>query len=146
MENKELCEEYPFIANRYSPYEYEYECDGTLLDDIPIGWKIAFGEQLCREIKDALAEDGTPIEEYYVAQAKEKFGILHWYDNALRGSKVHDVIRKYEEISAGTCVLCGEKATVMSTGWIEPYCDKCKERLMSKGGYFSEEKFIPIKG
>lgn len=141
MTNKELCEEYPFIINSDAPNEYE----STLLDDIPIGWKIAFGEQLCREIKEALLEDGLPIEEYYVAQAKEKFGFLHWYDNAVWRGKVKDVIEKYEVISAKTCVECGDKATVRSTGWIEPFCEKCKQRLISGEGYFTEKDFRPIK-
>ena len=51
---------------------------------------------------------------------------LRWYDSGYpNNSKVYDIVRKYEQISAKTCVVCGKPATKMSTGWISPYCDDC---------------------
>ena len=142
-ENKRLCERYPFLIpwNRWSgkritdakdggywpgnndipEYDYEY----TELDDMPDGWQIAFGEQMCEEIRDALIEDGD-LDRYRVSQIKEKYGSLRWYDNGVRvGSRVHDIVRKYEFMSAGTCIVCGKPATRITLGWISPFCDDC---------------------
>lgn len=143
MTNKELCEEYPFLIDWNEPCDsdertYEY----TLLDDMPKGWKIAFGEQLCKEIKEALIEEGIPIEEYKVLQVKEKFGGLRWYDNAY--GKVQEVISKYEDLSYKTCVGCGSKATFRSTGWVLPFCDECKKETMFIN-QLTDECFKPLE-
>ena len=143
-ENKALCERYPFLIpwNRFSgkriteaqdggywpgnptqipEYDYEY----TELDDMPDGWRDAFGKQMCEEIRDALIEDGD-LDRYRVVQCKEKYGMLRWYDNGIRvGSRVHDIIRKYEGMSMRTCIVCGKPATRVTTGWISPFCDEC---------------------
>lgn len=142
--NKELCEQYPFLIpwNRWSgvlitqqenggffpgdpeeivPYDYEY----TELDSMPEGWRNAFGYQMCEEIKQALIEDGD-LERYRIVQIKEKWGLLCWYDNGVKqGSKVHDIVRRYEDMSGHTCVVCGRPATRITRGWICPYCDEC---------------------
>ena len=83
MDNKELIAEYPFLLPRNvftdevsDDYDYHY----TLLDDMPKGWKKAFGEQLCEELKEALVKEGI-LEDYRIMQVKEKFGQLRWYDN-----------------------------------------------------------------
>ena len=31
----------------------------------------------------------------------------------------------YEDMSAKTCIVCGEPATHMTKGWICPVCDNC---------------------
>ena len=143
-ENRELCDRYPFLIPwnvwtgkritdakeggyyLHSPkvipeYDYEY----TLLDDMPDGWREAFGIRMCEEIRDALIEDGD-LDRYRVVQIKEKYGMLCWYDNGVKvGSRVHNIIRKYESISAGTCIVCGQPATRITLGWISPFCDDC---------------------
>ena len=143
-ENKQLCDRYPFIIpwnlfsgmliteaqhGGYYPgspttvpdYDYEY----TLLDNMPDGWNMAFGEQMCEEIREALIEDGD-LNRYRVVQVKEKYGMLRWYDNGIKiHSRVHDIVRKYENISAWTCIVCGKPATRITTGWISPFCDEC---------------------
>ena len=145
-QNKKLCERYPFLIpwNRWSgklitdcaagekgywpgcpdklpEYDYEY----TELDNMPDGWRIAFGEKMCEEIRNALIEDGD-LDRYRVVEIKEKYGALRWYDNGVRiGSKIHDIIRKYEHMSTETCIVCGEPATRITLGWISPFCDEC---------------------
>ena len=52
--NKQLVKKYPFLLprNRWTgkvPKEYDYSY--TELDDMPDGWRKAFGEQMCEEIK-----------------------------------------------------------------------------------------------
>lgn len=158
-ENKRLCEEFPFLipTNAWSgkritdcsgpdgekgfwpgnpeahpEYDYEY----TLLDDVPEGWRIAFGLEMCKEIKDELVKSNR-LNDYYITQIKEKYGGLRWYDNG--GSREHfDIIRKYEHKSEETCILCGTPASQISTGWISPYCDKCASKI-------TNEHFINIK-
>ena len=163
-ENKALCDRYPFLIpwNRWSgkriteakdggywpgkpdtipEYDYEY----TELDDMPDGWRIAFGEQMCDEIREALIEDDD-LERYRVVQIKEKYGSLRWYDNGVKvNSRVHDIIRKYEHISARTCVVCGEPATRITLGWISPFCDECclncgNGRSVDIDEYFREDE------
>ena len=142
--NKILCERFPFLIpwNRWSGMlitdaqnggywpgepdkvpEYDYEF--TVADDMPDGWWIAFGEQMCEEIRDALIEDGD-LDRYRIVQVKEKYGSLRWYDNGTKvGSRVPDIIAKYERISERTCIVCGHPATRITLGWISPFCDDC---------------------
>jgi hypothetical protein len=97
----------------------------TELDAMDAGWRKAFGIQMCKEIKAELKKHKF-LYKYRIVQIKEKWGYLHWYDGETpKDSKIYDIIRKYEQISAKTCVVCGKPATKMSTGWISPYCDDC---------------------
>lgn len=60
--------------------------------------------------------------------------------------RIPDIIRKYEEISAITCIMCGKPAKWMSRGWISLYCDECAksmikhsiEKISDINDYFSE--------
>jgi hypothetical protein len=97
----------------------------TELDAMESGWRKAFGIQMCKELKQELKKHKF-LYKYRIFQIKEKWGYLHWYDSGHpKDSKIYDIIRKYEQISAKTCVVCGKPATKMSTGWISPYCDDC---------------------
>lgn len=97
----------------------------TELDDMPDGWRKAFGIQMCKEIKKALKKKKGALRHYRIVQIKEKFGGLRWYDNTY-AEEIQAIIRKYEQISFRTCINCGEPAECISTGWISPYCNKCK--------------------
>lgn len=143
-ENAKLCLKYPFIIpwNRWSgmliteagnggfwpgnpdaipEYDYEY----TELDDLPDGWNKAFGEQMCEEIKEALIEDDD-LDRWRIVQLKEKYGSLRLYDNGTKiGSRIKNIIHKYEDLSMRTCAVCGEPATRVTTGYILPLCDDC---------------------
>lgn len=143
--NRELCERYPFLIprNRFSgkritdakdggfwpgdpdavpEYDYEY----TELDEMPDGWRKAFGEKMCEEIREELLRAGGEklLNEYMIVQIKEKYGQLRWYDSGFteEGSKI---ISKYARLSECTCIRCGKPATLISTGWISPWCDEC---------------------
>ena len=151
MTGKELKERYPFLIPRYRLTDEICEkrpCDDaawyenwTELDDMPDGWRRAFGEQMCEEIREALLKDGgeQALSDYRITQIKEKFGFLHWYDRN-GNDDVQQIIRKYEDISEKTCIRCGKPATKISKGWISPFCDDCADEL-SKNGYMS---FDPI--
>lgn len=96
----------------------------TELDAMPIGWRKSFGIQMCKDIKKVL-QSNHYLYKYRITQIKEKFGILHWYDNGSPNGCVYKVVDKYEDISYHTCIICGKPATKLSKGWISPYCDNC---------------------
>jgi hypothetical protein len=97
MTNKELIERYPFLIPRnvwsgkiVENYDYDNP-DYILLDDMPDGWRKAFGEQMCEEIREELIkaqerdpeggyDDGDKVvpylQGYYPIQIKEKYGQL----------------------------------------------------------------------
>lgn len=146
--NKALCEKYPFLipSNRWSdkhiteasdggywpgsPEEVpKYDYDYTELDDMPDGWRIAFGDQLLEELKQELVESGH-LEDYRITQIKEKYGSLRWYD--IGGTEKWDteIFPKYEDLSARTCIICGKPAEWISKGWISPYCDDCAKAIV----------------
>ena len=145
--NKELCDRYPFLIPRNSfsgksildcrgidgeegywpgnpedhpAYDYEY----TLLDDMPEGWRKAFGESLCHEIMDELI-DKDKVDAYRVDQIKEKYGYLCWYDHNSTEKILSEILPKYEDLSICTCISCGKPAEYVSSGWISPWCEDC---------------------
>ena len=139
-ENKALCRRYPFLIpwHRFTGQVYakcndrgkmvaipQYDWSYTELDDMPGGWRTAFGMQLCEEIRNDLIEHDD-LERWKIVQMKEKYGRLEIYDNGhVIGSKVFDIIEKYGDLSERTCICCGKPATRMALGWISPYCDNC---------------------
>lgn len=123
MTNKELCDTYPFlIPTDVKDWNYEY----TLLDEMPRGWRIVFGEQMCQDIKDVLLDEGGQLllNSYHVLEIKEKFGYLHWY-GSFYTKRLNYIINKYERLSEHICINCGKTATKISKGWISPWCDDC---------------------
>ena len=142
-QNRALCGKYPFLIprNRWTdkiPDGYDYGF--TELDMMPDGWRIAFGEQLCSELKEELEKAGA-LDGYRIMQIKEKYGGLRWYDNR-NTKRGHEIVSKYEEMSLRTCVQCGAPATRMALGWICPYCDACcpDEPSIPIEEWFSETK------
>ena len=90
---------------------------------MPDGWRKAFGESLCDELKTEL-EKNNLMDSYRITQIKEKYGSLRWYDNGIT-SKGHSIIQKYSRLSSKTCIDCGKAATRITVDWISPYCDEC---------------------
>ena len=145
-QNKKLVERYPFLLprNRWTDkvskdYDYSY----TELDEMPDGWRIAFGRDICEEIRDELERAGY-LDRYRITQIKEKYGTLRWYDFGHTERIGREIIPKYEKISAHTCICCGKPATRITLGWISPYCDNCvpKGKNGETTGYY---KSIPIE-
>lgn len=159
-ENRALCAKYPFLipSNRWSgkriteaadggywpgnpeavpEYDYEY----TELDNMPDGWRIAFGNELIEELREEL-ERSHALDSYRITDIKEKFGMLRWYDN-YNTTRGYQIIGKYTELSMRTCICCGKPATRITTGWISPFCDDCvgDERSIPIEDYFAEIEF-----
>lgn len=155
--NKALCEEFPFLipSNRWSgikiteaqnggywpgspddipDYDYTY----TELDDMPTGWRLAFGLDMCREIKEELIKFDY-LDKYRITQIKEKYGSLRWYCGGYpSGSKIDEIISKYERLSYDICIGCGKPAKWVSTGWISPWCDDCKNK-------YNDDRYVPVE-
>ena len=130
---KKLCKRYPFLIIRTwddKPLGYEF----TYLDDMPSGWRKAFGIDMCEDIRRVLVK-ANYLYDYRVTQIKEKYGSLRWYDNGAPSSIYHElcgVIVKYEMLSYRTCIRCGRPATKIAKGWISPFCDRCAGRLSDR--------------
>ena len=139
--NKRMVEEFPFLLpkNRWTgkvseDYDYTY----NELDALEYGWKKAFGYELLCELRDELIK-GNYLNDYSIAQIKEKYGTLRWYDfGAPEGA--YNIIRKYERLSAEYCYICGSPATYETTGWINYVCEDCLVRHKLKGRLIMKEE------
>lgn len=138
IENKRLVEKYPFLRprNRWTGEPVaDYDYSFTELDDMPTGWRKAFGEQMCEELLAEVPYTKDP-EHYRILQIKEKFGELRWYD-AGGTERTGQIIQRYAVRSARTCIACGAPATEISVNWVSPYCDVCAHGIQY-------ESFVPI--
>lgn len=129
LNNWILVVKYPFLIPRYDwsgEIIEDYDYTSTYLDDIPVGWKIAFGEMMCEEIKQELVRCNY-LDEFRIIQAKEKFGQARIYTNGEPvDCKVQQIIDKYSTLSENICVICGKPdVPITNNGWISPYCKKC---------------------
>ena len=129
LHNWLLCGKYPFLIPRYDwrgEIIEDYDYTSTYLDDIPVGWKIAFGEMMCEEIKQELVRCNY-LDEFRIIQAKEKFGQARIYTNGEPiDCKVQEIIDKYSVLSENICIICGKPdVPITNNGWISPYCKKC---------------------
>ena len=135
LKNKKLLKKYPFlmVRNRWNGKPISDVYAWTELDNMPDGWRKAFGEQMCQEIYDEL-EKFDYVHEYRIMDIKEKYGTLRWYDAGWPiGAKIDDIINKYEEISAHTCMLCGAPAEMIDDGgWVYTLCDKCMDKIRKR--------------
>lgn len=147
--NRSLIERYPWLiprSRRTGKIADNYDYTWTELDDMPNGWCEAFGELLCEEIQEEL-EKYNFVDEYSIAQIKEKFGGLRWYDNGIpSGCRVHEIIENYSTCSEYICISCGELDVPSTNGWITPICKNCIKKMSIKDpdGYWeqiSKEQF-----
>ena len=145
QENKELLEKYPWLypVSEYTGKPLEnYDYSFTWMDDIPLGWNIAFGKQMIEEL-GALLEKYNYQDEYSICQIKEKFGGLRWYDNGFPTEGYEEYkewLDKYEELSFKTCIDCGKPAKYFTRGWITPICEDC-----AKEYEYTEKQLSPIE-
>ena len=120
-----LAKRFPWIITTEDLSWNEGKYRHTLMDDIPSGWRKAFGLQLIVDIDKYLRENN--ITDYVVYQVKEKWGELRWYDNG-SAEMYKDVINHYEVKSRNLCIHCGKASTRFTKGWITPVCDKCTKK------------------
>ena len=106
---------------------------------MPEGWRIAFAEEMCKEIHEVLLKTNS-VDSYRVLQVKEKYGKLCWY-HTFAPDELEPIINKYEEISKKTCVVCGRPATKIHKNWIGPLCDECVKKALKN----LEKQFISLE-
>lgn len=86
-----------------------------ILEDVPDTWS-----DIVSTLIDDLLANGWDGEFH---QAKEKFGTLRFYIG--QGSDtLYNLIDEAEQKTREICIVCGDKATTTSRGWITYCCDK----------------------
>lgn len=138
--NATLVAKFPFLL----PLDYQgkvpkdYDFTFTELDNLPSGWH-GLMTDMSMEIIAYLHSKGFSPYLFHIDQLKEKFGSirlyysLHYADHS-DDEGIDEIIRKYEELSEHTCCICGGEATLMSKGWICPYCKSCADKLKAEEG------------
>lgn len=117
-------EKYPWLRllNMYTGKLY---VNHDAMDEMPFGWKIAFGEMMCEELDQVIRKHAL-VDKFIVLQIKEKFGQLKFYHNYRDIDEINMIVEKYSLISAYVCIHCGQpQAKILNLGWIQPICRKC---------------------
>lgn len=148
LKNKKLLKKYPWLTPKNVwtdklPRNYDYTY--TWLDDMPDGWKKAFGLMMVEEIDQELRKYNYQ-DKYKLCQIKEKYGSLRWYDNGHVG-EIGNIISKYEHISENVCLMCGKPdSPMLNGGWIYPVCFDCyKKGERRRERYYAEHdiEYVP---
>ena len=113
---------YPFLQPR-NVWTGKRYWSWNKLDNIPQGWRKAFGKQLRNDLRKALIEDGI-LHTFYFTQIKEKWGKLCLYNNGT-GTASDYVINHYQELSMCYCINCGKPARYVTSGYVEYVCEEC---------------------
>lgn len=72
MDNKELIEKYPYLQIIDVLTGKTMDSEFTWLDDLPKGWKKAFGLQMIEEL-DQILRKADYQDKYQITQIKEKW-------------------------------------------------------------------------
>lgn len=116
-------EDFPFMIHR-----------GELMYcSIGDGWYPLLYE-LCSELKKVATEVNIPLDNIYVFEVKEKYGVLR-FSMSPEIPEFNKIIRKFEDKSKTVCIYCGEPGYLRYESWIEPCCDKCFDRYRSKQSF-----------
>ena len=126
IKNKKLIKQWAFLK----PYNVwtgktwkDYRYETTWADDLPRGWRKAFGDMMFEEIDKVLKQTNTTI---YIEQIKEKYGQLRFYFSGT--DEIHDIVEKYSILSENICIKCGKPdVPMLDTGWMSPVCQECFE-------------------
>lgn len=114
---------YPWLRLR-DLYSGEIDTGHDVMDDMPGGWRKAFGSMMCEEL-DIVIKAAELEDEIVFEQVKEKFGELRIYF-APYNHEVNEIIQKYEVLSQNICIHCGKPDVPMINGnWIRPSCREC---------------------
>jgi hypothetical protein len=131
LRNKKLVKRYPWIApvdwnwNRVKGYSF------TMYDDVPIGWKRAFGKIMLEEYREVLIRNHY-LRNFQWEQVKEKYGTLRLYSNGAPEA-VLDLEMKYDYISGFFCISCGRmNSPLLTGGWVEPLCEDCYNKRIAR--------------
>ena len=131
LRNKKLIARYPWIRpvdwhwQRIKGYAF------TMYDDVPKGWKRAFGKIMLEDYREVLIKHGF-LDEFQWVQVKEKYGTLRLYSNAAP-EEIYELEHKYDYISGHICIKCGRiNVPTLTGGWVEPLCKDCYNKGIEK--------------
>ena len=140
---KALTEEYPYLLPRtmttgevHPDYDYEFIMGEY---DLPEGCMELF-LQCCEDPKEPLIK-ADRLDKFRFLQIKEKWGRMELYNNGA-SKEVHRIIDKYRFLSQQVCSICGKPASVMTYGYVCPFCSKC---VMDTDMYIDDAELIDIK-
>ena len=130
--NQIIIKAYPWLAIINENDEPMVEA--TLLDLLPEGWR-GLVLDMSEDIASALEKHNIPLEQYKVADAKEKWRALSWFGYIDDWTEPDDVIvnlpddilaieREYELKSQNVCMICGRYKPAT-----EILCKECKNKL-----------------
>lgn len=142
-----FCLKYPFwkATNVWTGEFMGYEF--TWYDDIPYGWRKAFGKEMSKELKSVgkaylkKHKDKKWSDILSWQQIKEKYGSLRLYASAI--DPIQNILTRYEVLSIGYCINCGKPARYRTSGWIEYLCDDCIKNYSKVEAERLSEKDIP---
>lgn len=120
---KEMTKKYPYLLPRrmtdgeVSPdYDYEYLVGER---DLPDGWLQLF-LQCCEDLYEPLKR-AEYLDKFRFLDIKEKYGAMR-FSTCRVNDEIFEILEKYEFLSQQVCCVCGKPATVITSGWICPYC------------------------
>jgi len=131
---KELLSLYPWLhpINVVTNQKIEFSQNDKLwteLFSLPVGWRIAFQDELVFELDNLLKESN--IKDYIVLSIKQSNGKLDWRDNFKSHNvrkelkqKYDNLFVKYSQLSSKTCMFCGKNA--IGNILIHPTCQECQ--------------------
>ena len=140
---KDIISKYPYLLPRNSftgevseTYDYSYIVGEH---DLPRGWFQLF-LQMCEDIYEPLVR-ADYVDKFRFSDVKEKYGTMRCYTvGATR--EAQDIIDKYEFLSKQVCSVCGIPATVVTYGYICPYCT---EHVRGSMEHVDEAEIIELK-
>lgn len=131
--NEVIISSYPWLALYDDNNNLRTEI--TLLDLLPEGWR-GLVLEMCQEIAEVLQDCDMSKHRYQVAEAKEKWCALDWYDYMGTWDKewccltvpdeIREITQEYWNKSKEVCMICGAPKSKD-----EQVCQKCAEnRIM----------------
>ena len=103
-----------------------------MYDDVPIGWKRAFGKIMLEDYRKVLIRNNY-LDEFQWIEVKEKYGTLRLYSYSAP-EEVLDLELKYDYISRHICICCGRiNVATVTDGWVELLCEDCyNKRILNE--------------
>ena len=120
---KKLIAKYPYLMPRnafsgkpVANFDYSFIVGEHSL---PNGWLQLF-LQCCEDLYKPLKK-AEYLDNFRFLDVKEKYGSMR-FATCRVNDEIFEILEKYEFLSQQVCCVCGEPATVITNGWICPYC------------------------
>ena len=127
---RDYIDKYPWLRLR-NLYSGEICKNLDAMDDMPEGWKVAFGDLMLEELDEAIKEEGLE-GAFVVEQVKEKFGGLRFYTSPVN-EKIDRIIDDYSYLSHNICIECGRPdVPTLNLSWISPFCEDCYNKFKDR--------------